>query len=501
MNRRNFIRSASLALAASAISAQPPRPKTLVGIQVAGHSLLDEGMDRCLDTIQSTCHANTLFLYSHSYYAAHQRPPAAYADHGVPIRDERGRKITRVWLRHRETAFKGTSLSVPSPSPDEEYGDRDLFAETAEACRKRGLKFYARILEPGSKELGGRVPNFERAMSVGLDGRISSQPCRNNPEWIGFWDGLVGDTLRSYPLDGYQWGAERVGPLSGLLWQGKTPSCFCRHCETRAHRQGIDVSQAREGFTELHGLITKLRAGGAPPPDGVFTNVLRLLMRYPEILAWDYQWRRALEEQGKRTYDLVKAARPNAQVGRHFDHQNTSWDGIFLAQCSYAEVAPYSDFIKPILYHDILAPRLRANHLEELKKGPLSELSLSQSLDIFYAIRGYDPKLQPKLEELGSRGMDPEYVGVETRRIVQSVAGRCEVFPGIGVDIPNSIPTATAKPGEQKDFGTQPASLQAAVRHAFDAGASGIVISREYDEMRINNLRAIGATLRELGKA
>ena len=75
------------------------------------------------------------------------------------------------------------------------------------------------------------------------------------------------------------------------------------------------------------------------------------------------------------------------------------------------------------------------------------------------------------------------------------------VFPGIGVDIPNSIPTATAKPGEQKDFGTQPASLQAAVRHAFDAGASGIVISREYDEMRINNLRAIGATLRELGKA
>ena len=144
---------------------------------------------------------------------------------------------------------------------------------------------------------------------------------------------------------------------------------------------------------------------------------------------------------------------------------------------------------------------MRANHLEELKKGPLSELSLSQSLDIFYAIRGYDPKLQPKLEELGSRGMDPEYVGVETRRIVQSVAGRCEVFPGIGVDIPNSIPTATAKPGEQKDFGTQPASLQAAVRHAFDAGASGIVISREYDEMRINNLRAIGATLRELGKA
>ena len=31
-------------------------------------------------------------------------------------------------------------------------------------------------------------------------------------------------------------------------------------------------------------------------------------------------------------------------------------------------------------------------------------------------------------------------------------------------------------------------------------GATGILVSREYDEMRLDNLRAIGATLRELGK-
>lgn len=506
MNRREFIKqttAASLALSASSSRAAEALAKAspLIGIQIAGHSLLDEGIDRCLDTIQSTCGANAIFLYSHSYYAAHNRPPEVYADHGVPIKDERGRKITRVWLRHHDSAFKNTSLRVLKPSADEEYGDRDLFAEASEALRKRGLKFYARILEPGSNELRGRVPNFERAMSVGLDGKVSGQPCRNNPEWIGFWDALVDDTLRSYPLDGYQWGAERAGPLSSLLWKGVLPFCFCTHCEERAKREGIRIARARDGFTELQALITKLRAGGAAPADGIFTHVLRVLMRFPEVLAWDYQWRVALEEQGRRTHALVKAARPNAPVGRHFDHQNTSWDALYLAQWSYADVTPYTDFIKPILYHDILAPRLLAYHLEELKKGPLAELSLQQMLEMHYAMRGYDPQLQPTLDELTSRGMDPEYVGIETKRIVDVVQGKCAVVPGIGVDVPNNIHSGRPGGPKEKRFVTQPVSLQAAVKQAFHAGASGILISREYDEMRIDNLKAIGATLRELGKA
>ena len=506
MNRRAFLKqttAASLALSASSLRAadSPAKAAPLVGIQIAGHSLLDEGMERCLDLVQSTCHANAIFLYSHSYYAAHNRPPDVYADHGVPIKDERQRKITRVWLRHHDAAFKNTSLRIPKPGPDEEYGDRDVFAEAIEACRKRGLKFYARLLEPGSGELRDRVPNFERAMSVDLDGKISGQPCRNNPEWIGFWDALVDDTVRSYPLDGYQWGAERTGPLSSLLWKGIVPFCFCTHCEARAKGEGINVSRARAGFTELHLLITKLRAGGAAPADGVFTNVLRVLMKFPEILAWDYQWRVALEEQGRRTHALVKAARPQAQVGRHFDHKNTSWDALFLAQWSYADVAPYTDFIKPILYHDILAPRLLAYHLEELKKGPLAELSLQQSLEMFYAMRGYDPKVEPKLEELNQRGMSADYVGIETKRIVDVVQGKCAVVPGIGVDVPNNIHASQPNGPKEKPFLSRPETLRAAVVKAFEAGASGILISREYDEMRVENLKAIGEALRELGKA
>jgi hypothetical protein len=490
MTRRSFLTTAALA-AAPALAAGKPR--TLIGIQVGGHSLLDEGIDHCLDTIQSTCQANAIFLYSHSYYAAHGRSPELYADHGLPIKDERKRKITRVWLRHHAEAFKGTSLAMPEPS--DEYGDRDLFAEMVTACKKRNLHLYARILEPDLTKLQGRVVNAEKAMSIGLDGKLSPQPCRNNPEWIAWWDALVSDTMKSYPLDGFQWGAERQGPLSSVLWKGEVPFCFCQHCDARAKREGIRPERAKQGFTELHSLITKLRSGGQAPADGVFTNVMRLLMKFPEILAWDYQWRAALEDQGKRTHARVKTARPSAQVGRHFDHQNTSWDALFLAQWSYADVAPYADFIKPILYHDILAPRLLEWHLNELKRGPLSEISLQQSLELHYALRGYDAKLQPRLSELPTRGMDPEYVGIETKRIVDTVQGRCAVIPGIGVDVPNTMPGA---PNGGKLPSDQTA-LHSAITEAFEAGAKGILISREYDEMRIESLRTIGETLRGLG--
>lgn len=502
MERRAFIShtaQAGLALAAPRLLDAGPvasKPKALVGIQIAGHSLLDEGIERCLDIVQSTARANALFLYSHSHYAAHNRPPSVYADHGVPLKDERKRKITRLWVRHDDARFRAASLRFPRPAADEEYGDRDLFAELAPVCRARGLQLYARILEPGTNELRGRVVNFERAMSVGIDGKLSAQPCRNNPEWQGFWDALVDDTIRTYPLDGYQWGAERVGPLSELLWRGTMPFCFCPHCDARAQREGINPARARQGYTELQTLITGLRAGGVRPPDGVFTNVLRLLMKFPEVLAWDYQWRLALEEQGRRTYALVKAARPTAQVGRHFDHQNTSWDALFLAQLSYADVVPYTDFIKPILYHDILGPRLRWWHLERLKQGPLAELSLAQSLDLFYALRGYDPKREPTLDELDRRGLSANYVAEETRRIVAVVQGKCAVIPGLGVDVPDNI---VRPPGVSASTArSTPESVRAAVTQSFAAGASGILISREYDEMRVENLRAIGDTLRDL---
>jgi hypothetical protein len=65
--------------------------------------------------------------------------------------------------------------------------------------------------------------------------------------------------------------------------------------------------------------------------------------------------------------------------------------------------------------------------------------------------------------------------------------------------VPDNIQRPNPPPGGT--FASRPDVLRDVVTAAFAAGAGGILISREYDEMRLENLRAIGDTLRELGKA
>ena len=118
----------------------------------------------------------------------------------------------------------------------------------------------------------------------------------------------------------------------------------------------------------------------------------------------------------KAIYDQVKKVKPTAQVGWHVDHQPSTWDLVYRAEMSYAEMAPYSDFIKIILYHDVAAPRVRNWYLERLRRGVLSEVPLDESLNLYYDLFGYDKTTEPKLSEMNSRGFSPEYVFRETKR-------------------------------------------------------------------------------------
>jgi hypothetical protein len=86
--------------------------------------------------------------------------------------------------------------------------------------------------------------------------------------------------------------------------------------------------------------------------------------------------------------------------------------------------------------------------------------------------------------DLGSFTVD--YVRRETRRCVDAVAGKVPVYPGIAFDIP----------GQRKP--TDLGRLYRTVMATFDAGARGILISREYDEMRVTSLKAVGRAVRDL---
>ncbi len=146
----------------------------------------------------------------------------------------------------------------------------------------------------------------------------------------------------------------------------------------------------------------------------MLTSVLSVLHRYPEVLSWDYQWFQADEEICTRVHTIAKIARPAIESGRHVDHQRSSWDIFYRSAMTYAEMAENADFVKPILYHDAMGPRLRWWVLERLKDRLLNDLTLEQSLDLFYSTFGHDATKLPKLNELDSVGLGPEYVYRET---------------------------------------------------------------------------------------
>ena len=196
------------------------------------------------------------------------------------------------------------------------------------------------------------------------------------------------------------------------------------------------------------------------------------MIRYPEILSWEYQYRLSREEIYEVMFKRVKSIKPSAEVGWHVDHQPSSWDIVYRAEMSYEEMAPHSDFIKFIAYHNVLAPRIHNWYLARFQKTILGELPLEDSLNLYYDVFGYDKQVEPKLGELLQRGFSPDYVFRETKRSVASANGKMKVYTGVGFGVPGSPPD-------------DPETVYRATQKAFEAGANGIVVSREYEEMRV----------------
>ena len=495
MNRRSFLKKSALALPAfslapnlMAAASRPANP--YVGIQIAPWSLLDEGIENCLDLLQETAGVNSIMCYSQTYHMSYTRPINIIQDHGFGVRDNRERNLPRMWHRTHPEFYRNTFLGHEAPSPDFEYNGRDLFMELLEPAKARGMKVEARILE-ASANRRDLIPNYERVLTKNIDGGMGKGPCWNHPDYREWIYATIEDLLTHYPLDGLQYGAERTGPLSYLLFSGQTPSCFCEHCINRNRARGIDALSAKIGYQRLLNLVRSAEANSLDSPDGMVTETLRVFQQHPEVLAWNYQWFQADNEIHDEIFRRARAIRPETQIGRHVDHQRSSWDIFYRSAVSYADMTATADYIKPILYHDILGRRLHHWVLASMQQRINRQLSMEQALALFYAWFGHDAAVMPSLDQLDDAGLGPEYVYNETRRAVRAIKGQSKVYVGLGVDVPWHLPE-----GGMAVVPSPPDRTELAVRRAFDAGADGILISREYDEIRLESLRAIGRAVR-----
>ncbi|MGF1450642.1 MAG: hypothetical protein ACFB21_01040 [Opitutales bacterium] len=461
-----------------------------IGVQVGPNTFYEEGIDHVLDTLRDTCRANAVHVYPlmhhrYSYGSDIGLANPKLADHGKPFPDIDRWNLADVYF-HSDPKYYDRPELAPKPwREDMVFAGHDLLDELAEPAARRGMTLHARFCDWGHHVPA--LPGSHRWCSKRFDGTRKEYYCPRNPDYRRWWESVCEDLFQNKPfLAGMNFGHERNGFLEGaLLHGGADADCFCEHCLAEGERRGINLDRVQMGLAALDAWRESLAEN--VPADGAFVTLMRALWEFPEILAWDRMWVEALFGLDAGMYAAVKNVRPKAQVGWHIFHA-MSFSPLFRVRFDYKRMARFADYLKPVIYHDCAGARF-CGEVAKLRRTLLADVDEPTGLRLLYALLGYDATQEPSVEELKGEkvpGFSANYCAREVRRC--AVAGK-PVLAGVGFDI-NQV-------NMQPPEGT--AKLEAVVKGVFEAGAQGLVLSREYHEMQLENLRAVGRSLDQLG--
>lgn len=511
ISRREFVRTATVAAtavgaglgltpatshAATPVESQPAQP--MIGFQAEVTYLLEYGIARFLDDVQTRASVNTLFLHCNLF-----EPSWSGLDRAT---NPTGNFATP------HPQYYGNVLMKPQALSPGDFDLPDAIQKISAEIRKRGMKLYSWVAEDNRAQ--PRIKGMDQLYEVDLHGRRTTGhpggPCLNNPYFRNLIAGEVEEYIRSYDVDGLQRGSERQGPLGNALgaWHhgaksdpGHT-SCFCEHCAAKAAKQGIDIERVKKGYLALE---TYVRAGraGKRPADGYYVEFWRILLRHPELLVWETFWSDSMREMQREFTAKAKSLRPGIQIGFHIWH-NIAFNPIYRAEQDYAPYTEYADFLKPVVYDNPAGERM-TSFVDSLAQNVFGDLSRQQLLDFEYSVMGFKERSYAEivgrseaaytaaLKEQPINGtprgpferFSADYVYRETKRAVDGVAGsKTRICPGLGIDV--------------QEKNSTPASVRDAVLAIFRAGGVGMVISTSHAAMRPENLSAAGAALREL---
>jgi hypothetical protein len=491
MNRRKFIKLGVLGAGATFAGAESPqsepvttspggKPPVTVAMPISVAPLAQRDLDVVFDDMRTRAGVNALFIFSYTH-EPHRAGVAPAGFHGGN------------YARPHMQFYKNTPLTLADMRAPE-FGDMDALERVIPIARKHGIRTFCFLLEDNSLPSAVQ-PNWKALYEVDHHGRRTEGhpggPCFNNPGYQNFTLGLVEDYARSYDIGGIMWGSERQGGLLNTLGlsqsNGQDPgrtTCFCEFCRKKGGDRGIDAERARQGFDAVETFVRNSRAGQRPR-DGYFTEFWRLLLKYPEVLAWENLWATSRHELQAAIHRKVKSVNPALQVGWHV-WQNVSFSPFQRAEENLAELADCSDFIRPALYNNVAGGRFKS-FVKGAQESIYGDLSPEATLEVLGRELNYN---EAPLDKLAAAGFSADYVGRETHRAVESVAGHpVQIWPGVDIDVP-------VKADESH---CTPEGVAKAVKAAFKGGAGGIILSRNYTEMQPENLSGAGRALRELG--
>ena len=495
-SRREFIRnSAALAVLTSAgplpdltlSRGKTDKDAGFIGIQVGAVSFVDEGVEKVLDNFQELGNINTLFLTTYTYgrgLAGRQVPGFTFPDHGSQESDEstfHGGNYAKV----HPGFYKGSVLKcLHAP----EFGDLDILASVLPAARKRGMKVFCSVEDQWRQD----VPGVKECAEIDLYGRKTDSLCPFHPEVQAFWTGLVTDFCSSYPIDGILFFNEHNGPLLNAIGashfqqiDSSRTTCFCEYHRQAAQQQGISFERARTGYQKLDQLVqTSLK--GQRPSDGYYVEFQRLLLEYPEIIAWDRLFDQGKHQILSEVYASVKSVSQDMKLGFHIEHVN-SFNPYFRATRSYEDLSSKADFLKVVMYNNCGGERY-ASFIRNVSSTIFRDVPSEELLKFNNHLLNYAH--EAPLDKLAETGLSPDYVFRETQRALDGVQGRCLILPGIDIGIPTGKDSRKASPDDTYQ----------ATKAALKAGANGLIFSRKYSEMKLENLEAAGKAVREIRK-
>jgi hypothetical protein len=496
LTRRDFVRTAALTATAlgsglglaptgkaDPVSTFGSASKPLVGFQAEVPYLLEYGIEKFLDDVQTRASVNAVFLHFNMFEAS--LDPARQGEFATA---------------HPEY-YHDIGMQPGGLAPGN-FNLSDAMAKIREACRARGIKIFAWFIEDNRPQ--PKVNGIDRLYEVDLHGRRTTGhpggPCPNNPYFRNLLMSEVEDILRTFEVDGLQRGSERQGPLWNALGSKDGPgvgpghtSCFCEYCLAKGKRQGINTDRVKEAYLALEKYVQAGRADRRPA-DGYYVEFWRLLLRYPELLAWETLWSDSMVETQRMVYAKVKSIR-DIPVGYHI-WQVAQFNPMFRAEQDYATYLDHADFLKPVVYDNPAAQRIAA-YVLNMHQSYLGDLGKEQALQFLYSTLNYSGEKtydeitggdESTLTSPAKRRFpmfSSDFVLRETRRCVDATAGsKTTVWAGFGVDVAMRNST--------------PESVRGAVKAVMEAGATGLIISTAHSNMRPENLSAVGATLREL---
>lgn len=489
--RRTFLQTAAMAATTAAAAsvttaAEPAKPAKMIGIQVGSISFLDEGVDQVLDNLQQKGNVNTIFLATFTYgrgIAGRQIPGQPLPDHGKQEYDRDtfhgGNYATPHPSYYKNTVLKPQDTKAP------DHGNVDILELVLPKAKQRGLKIFCWYEDV----FRGDIPNIQQLQEVDLQGRKRTTLCAYNPDFRNFLIGLTSDYCGSYDIDGVMWGSERQGPLNNAIgyYHGGRPNplavtCFCEHHQKAARERGINVDRAKAGYQKLAEYVRAALANDRPT-DGYFVAFWRLLLEYPEILAWEKLWSDGQYAVYANVHHAAKSTKPAAQVGLHIWHTN-SFSAFFRAEQDYAALAKVADCLKVVAYNNCGGPRY-VQTINNVGSTIFRDVPKDELLRFHDHLLGYSN--EKDYSQLPTSGLSADYVAAETRRAVAGVNGKCAILPGIDIDIPTGA--------DQKK--TTPEDVYQSTSAALKAGAQGVIFSRKYSEMRLPNLAGGGRAAKE----